>query len=78
MSDPTQKHVVKHNDGWAVKNEGAARVSSTHQTQQSAINAGTNSLGSSKGGELYIHNKEGAIRDRRTIAPAKDPYPPKG
>ncbi|MEV0087368.1 DUF2188 domain-containing protein [Saccharopolyspora sp. NPDC050642] len=30
------------------------------------------------GGELVIHGTDGTIRDKRTVPPGHDPYPPPG
>jgi hypothetical protein len=35
-------------------------------------------LGNQGGGELSIKGRNGKIRDKKTISPGKDPYPPKG
>lgn len=78
MSDNTRKHVVPHQDGWAVKNEGASRASSVHSTQKQAQAAASSALRGNGGGEVFIHGENGQIRERNTIAPAKDPFPPKG
>lgn len=78
MSDPSKKHIVPHDDGWAVKNEGSQRASSVHTTQAQAYEAARDSLHKSGGGEISIHGKDGQIRDRNTISPKKDNFPPKG
>ena len=73
-----QRHVVPHEEGWAVKAPGAARASSLHQTQAEAIDAARDILANSGGGELVIHDAHGNIRDKHTIPPARDPFPPRG
>jgi len=67
-------HVVKHNDGWAVKKEGNERASSVHRTQQEAIDVGR---GAAKGerSELVIHGRDGKIRDKDSFG--NDPCPPR-
>lgn len=35
-----KQHVVPHNGQWAVRGEGNGKVTSTHRTQQEAIDAG--------------------------------------
>ncbi len=74
MSKKNQ-HVVPHPEGWAVKGAGNARASSVHQTQAGAISAARNSA-KNTGSEMFIHNKQGQIRERNTYG--NDPYPPKG
>lgn len=78
MADPSKKHIVPHKDGWAVKNEGAQRASSIHPTQKQAYDVGRDDLKSRSGGEISIHRENGQIRERNTIPPKKDSYPPKG
>ena len=70
------QHVVPHDGGWAVRGEGNSRVTSTHNTQREAIDAGREIAGN-QGGELFIHGRDGRIRERDTVR-GNDPYPPKG
>ena len=75
------KHVVSGGpDGkkWGVRTPGKSRVGSRHATQQQAIERGRESAAASGGGELNVHGKDGRIRQKNTIPPAKDPFPPKG
>ena len=65
-------------DGWDVRKPNAQRASSVHSTQSDAIDAARESLGKSGGGELVLHNRQGQIRKKDTIPPAKDPFPPRG
>jgi len=67
-------HVVPREDGWAVKREGASRASKTFSTQADAIKYGREQAKSSKG-ELFIHKRDGTIRDRSSYG--NDPMPPK-
>lgn len=73
-----QRHVVMHPDGWAVKAPGAQRASVVATTQHQAINAARAILNNSGGGELLIRNQQGAIRQKNTIPPGPDPFPPRG
>ncbi|MCW3059652.1 MAG: hypothetical protein JWQ02_1473 [Capsulimonas sp.] len=68
-------HVIPHNDNWAVEREGAQRVSSTHDTQAAAISAARNTA-RTEHGELFIHGRNGEIRDRDSYG--NDPFPPAG
>lgn len=72
------RHVVKNRDGgWDVKGPKAGRASSHHDTQSDAERRAKEIVGNSGGGEVVIHDRHGRIRDKDTVAPAKDPNPPK-
>ena len=73
----TNRHVTKHPDGWQVKKEGAKRASTVLPTQKDAENWAKDSARKSGGGEVVIHRPDGRIRDKDTIPPANDPFPPK-
>ena len=66
-------HIVKHDEGWAVKKEGNQRATSLHQTQRLAINAGR-VVAQSEHSELVIHGRDGRIRDKDSFG--NDPHPP--
>ena len=68
-------HIVSHRNGWAVKASGASRASSVHRTQGQAITRGRE-LSRNQGSELFIHGRNGQIRERDSHG--RDPYPPKG
>ena len=71
--------VSKTSDGgWANKRDGASRPASIHPTQAAAVSQAREQLKNAGGGELKIKGEDGKIRAKDTIAPAKDPYPPKG
>jgi hypothetical protein len=69
------QHVVPHEDGWAVRSAGSQRASSLHDTQVEAIAAGRE-IARNQGSELFVHGRDGRIRERDTHG--HDPYPPKG
>lgn len=69
------QHVVPSTSGWAVRKAGSTRASSVHKTQEQAIAAGT-AIARNQGTELYIHGKDGRIRERNSYG--RDPHPPKG
>lgn len=69
------QHVVPSATGWSVRKAGASRASSKHATQQEAIAAGAK-LARNQGTELYIHGRDGRIRERNSYG--NDPHPPKG
>ena len=71
--------VVPHDSGgWDVKAPGTDRASSHHGTQAGAIDRAREIIHNQGGGELIVQNREGQIRQKDTIAPAHDPFPPKG
>jgi hypothetical protein len=71
--------VSQRPDGqWADKKDRAERATGLHPTQKEAADAARNNLQREGGGELKIKNREGEIREKNTIAPAKDPFPPRG
>lgn len=74
MSEKGQ-HVVPNGERWSVRRAGAARASGTFATQSEAI-AEARRLARSQGAELYIHGRDGRIRERSSYG--KDPFPPKG
>lgn len=67
-------HIVRHGDDWAVRREGANRVSSTHDTQREAIDAGR-CTAQREHTELVIHGRDGQIRDSDSYG--NDPFPPR-
>lgn len=69
------QHVVRHEDGWAVKGAGAQRATAVHQTQQAAIDQ-ARTIAQNQGSELFVHGRDGQIRERNSYG--NDPYPPKG
>ncbi len=69
------QHVVRHADGWAVKTPGAKRATQTFSTQKEAEARGK-TLAKKNKSELFIHGKDGRIRERNSYGP--DPFPPKG
>lgn len=72
------RHVVPNPDGgWDVKAPGADRASSHHETQRDAEQRAKQIVHNHGGGEVVIHDQHGRIRDKDTVAPAKDPFPPR-
>jgi len=72
-------HIVKNKDSgdWNVKRAGADRISGVFSTQKKAERAAKNFAFNTGGGEVRIHGRDGRIRDSDTVAPAKDPNPPR-
>lgn len=71
-------HVSKNSKGgWKAQRASASRAAGHFPTQAEAEKAAKEFSHNSGGGEVRIHGRDGRIRDSDTIAPAKDPYPPK-
>jgi uncharacterized protein YdaU (DUF1376 family) len=78
MSKPRDRTVFQKNDGqWANKRNDADKASSLHSTQRAAEQAARTMLKNQGGGELTTKGENGRIRSKDTIAPGKDPNPPK-
>jgi len=71
-------HVSKNDQvGWKAQREGASKATGHYPTQAEAEKAAKEFSHNSGGGEVRIHGRDGKICDSDTVAPAKDPYPPK-
>jgi len=78
MSKKDDRHVVPSREGgWDVVAPGGQRASSHHDTQRAAIDRARNIVQNEGGGEVVIHDRRGSIRDSDTVAPGRDPYPPR-
>ena len=69
------QHVVPNGDKWSVRRAGASRASGTYATQKEAIQRATE-IAQNQKTELYIHGRDGRIRQRNSYG--ADPHPPKG
>lgn len=69
------QHVVPSDGKWSVRSAGAKRASGTFSTQKEAID-NAREKARQQGTELYIHGRDGRIRERSSFG--RDPYPPKG
>jgi len=79
MPRPKTYHVTQRPDGkWQGKAEGAARASVVGDTQAAVDKRTGEILAGNGGGEVILHGRDSVIRDKRTIAPGNDPFPPKG
>jgi hypothetical protein len=68
----------KGSDSWKVLKAGAERAAAMADTQAEAEKLAKLYCANSGGGEVRIHKPNGGpIRDTDTVAPAKDPNPPK-
>ena len=71
----TSIHVVHSQGEWKVRREGSTRASKVFSTKTEAIDYGRK-VGQDERLELYIHNMDGRIADRRSYG--NDPFPPRG
>jgi len=67
------QHVVRREDGWAVRGEGNTRDTSHHRTQAEGIDA-ARGIARNQQSEVVIHDRQGRIRDRDSYG--NDPNPP--
>ena len=67
------QHVVPRGGKWAVKRSGADRVTRHFDTQREAIET-AREYARKQQTELYVHGRDGRIRERRSYGP--DPSPP--
>jgi hypothetical protein len=79
MAQPNRRTISPNpGGGWDVQKPGASRASSHHDTQADAQTAARRYLGNEGGGELVTQGRNGQIRDKDTVPPGHDPFPPKG
>lgn len=69
------QHVVPRDGKWGVRKGGSDKVTRTFDTQKEAVNAARR-IARNQGTELYIHGRDGRIRERDSYG--RDPHPPKG
>ena len=69
------QHVVPQNGVWQVKGAGNRKATVVTTTQKEAIRIGRD-IAIKQGSELFIHNRQGRIRERNSYG--NDPCPPKG
>lgn len=73
-----ERHVVPDpSGGWDVTLPGAARASAHFDQQGEAVNRAREILQGAGGGELVVHGRDGQIREKDTVPPARDPFPPR-
>lgn len=68
------QHVVRHENGWAVKGAGNERATSVFRTQAEAIEAGRR-IAENQRSEFLVHGRDGRIRSKDSFGP--DPVPPR-
>jgi uncharacterized protein YdaT len=69
------QHVVPNGGKWSVRRAGASRASGTFDTQREAVDKAKD-LAKRQETELYIHGRDGRIRERNSYG--RDPFPPRG
>ena len=74
MGKPGQ-HVVPSDGKWATRKSGSSSVTKTFSKQSDAIKHARD-LAKKQKTELYIHGRDGKIRERDSYG--NDPHPPKG
>ena len=68
-------HVIANSSGgWSVRKEGASRASGVFVTQKEAVTH-ARKIAKAGGAELFIHGRDGTIRERDTYG--RDPIPPR-
>jgi hypothetical protein len=65
------QHVVPSGEKWSVRAAGAKRASGTFETQREAIETAREKA-RREGTELYIHGRDGRIRERSSFEPDRD------
>lgn len=74
MNKKDQHVVPSTSGGWAVRRSGSDRASKVFDTQEKAIQH-ARSVAKKEQAELYVHGRDGTIRERNSFG--RDPYPPK-
>jgi len=69
--------ISRRPDAWAQKRNDAGRAGGVYKTQGEAIRAAAETLRKQGGGELIVKGRDGRIRSKDTIAPGRDPNPPR-
>ncbi|MGP4078249.1 DUF2188 domain-containing protein [Halobacillus sp. K22] len=61
------EHVVAHEDGWAVKAEGADQPTKVFENKQDAINR-AKEIAQNKGTSAIIHKQDGTIQNQHSYS----------
>jgi hypothetical protein len=71
----TSQHVVPSSDGrWRVRKSGSSKASRVFDNQGDAL-AYARELARKEGGDLYVHHRDGTIRERDSYG--NDSFPPR-
>lgn len=73
----SDRYVVKHGPGWAVKKAGVETPESVHRKQANAEKAAKATVKDLGGGEVRIQGRDAKWRDSDTVSPGNDPFPPR-
>jgi hypothetical protein len=76
MASKKDRFVSPRPNGWADQRVGSERATRIYPTQQEAIDAARSTLRQTGGGELNIQGEDRRIRQKDTVPPARDPFPP--
>jgi uncharacterized protein DUF2188 len=71
------RYVVRNGNRWTVRAAGASRASGVFDTQREAESNAKGIVSRLGGGEVRIQGRDGRWRDSDTVAPGKDPCPPR-
>jgi hypothetical protein len=74
MAKGKNQHIVTHNGNWAVRAEGADRVTKQFDTKAAATSFGRE-IARNQHSELVIHGKNGVIQNKDSHG--HDPCPPR-
>ncbi|KAB2846051.1 MAG: DUF2188 domain-containing protein [Hyphomicrobiaceae bacterium] len=75
MAAGKSQHVVKNpSGGWSVRRTGSARASRVFDTQEAAVDYARD-IAKRQKTELYVHGRDGTIRERDSYG--NDPHPPR-
>ena len=69
------QHVVKHDQGWAVKGANNQKATKVTETKKEAVVI-AKSIAINQQSELIIHGKDGRIQEKNTYG--HDSHPPRG
>lgn len=77
MTNKNDRFVVKQGQDWAVKKAGVATPESVHHKQSTAEQQAKQTVRQLGGGEVRIQGRDAKWRDSDTVAPKRDPFPPR-
>ena len=78
MSKGRDRTISRRQAGtWVNKRNDANKASSLHETQLEAIRAAKEMLRIQGGGEVTVKGVDGRIRQKDTVPPGNDPFPPR-
>ena len=73
MPNNTRRDVSPNSgNGWKVTKPGASKPTATSRTQSGAEKIAKKQTSDAGGGQVYIHNPKGVIRDADTVKPGNE------